>query len=142
MRLAPLCTIELQFNGPFDEVRTAQLDGRSYGTGSGRVVGPRLAGAFRWTNHPRIRVDGTSLPDLYGAIVDSEGRTVLVCMHGVSRLLADGVRRDTRAAATFVAAADEYAWLNDVFCVCEGEYDTLTGECRFEMHECVNELTS
>jgi hypothetical protein len=142
MRLAPLCTIELTFNGPSDEVRTAQLDGRSYGTGSGRVAGPRLNGDFRWTNHPRIRVDGTSLPDLHGAIVDSEGQTVLVRMSGVSTLLADGVRRDTRAAAPFVAAAESYAWLNHVFCVCEGEYDTLTGACRFEMHECVNELTA
>jgi hypothetical protein len=74
--------------------------------------------------------------------VDGEGLTVLVRMRGVSTLLPDGVRRDTRAAATFVAAAERYAWLNDVFCVCEGEYDTLTGQCRFEMHECVNDLTS
>ncbi len=140
MRLAPLCTIELEVNGPWDEVRTSQLDGRSYATGSGRVAGQRLNGAFRWTNHPRIRVDGTSMADLHGAIVDEEGATILVRMSGVSTLLADGVRQDTRAAATFVTAAERHVWLNDVFCVCEGEYDTLTGECRLELHECVNEL--
>jgi hypothetical protein len=142
MRLDPLCTIELQFNGPSDEVRTAQLDGRSYRTGHGRVAGQRLNGAFRWTNHPRIRVDGTSLPDLHGVIVDGEGQTVLVRMSGLATVVADGVREDTRAAATFVAAAAPYAWLNDVFCVCEGEYDMLTGRCGLRMYECVNELTA
>ena len=69
------------------------------------------------------------------------GANVGIEMHGISTALADGVRRDTRTSATFVAGAEAHRWLNDIFCVCEGAFDAATGRSTFAVHECLNELT-
>ena len=140
MRLEPLCELELAFEGDVDDIRPGGLDGRLYGTGSGRATGPRLRGAVRWTNHPRVRADGTTLPALHGAIATDDGARIVFELTGLSTLLDGGPHRDTRAAGTFVAADERYLWLNDCFCVCEGAFDGATRSVRFRVFECVNEL--
>jgi uncharacterized protein DUF3237 len=135
MKLAPLCTLELSFDDPLELVQTVHGDGGIYGTGSGVADGERLSGTVRWTNHPRVRADGTTLPDLHGVIELGDGVKVMFQMSGVSTLLADGVNRDTRASITFTAPAGPYGWLNDAFCVCEGAYDVTTERGRFVIHQ-------
>jgi hypothetical protein len=121
-------------------VLPAGLDGRIYGQGTGRATGERLSGSVRWTNHPAVRGDGTTLPDLHGAITTEDGASVLFELRGVSSLLDGGPRRDTRAAGTFTGAGEAYRWLNDLFCVCEGAFDMETKAIRFRVFACVNEL--
>jgi len=140
MKLAPLCTLEMAFDDPLEHLRTPHRDGGMYGTGTGVLVGERLNGRIRWTNHPRIRADGTTLPDLHGVIEVDDGSTVLVEMTGVSTLLADGVSRDTRAAVTFTAPRGAHDWLNDAFCVCEGAYDVAAEKGVFAIHHCVTDV--
>jgi hypothetical protein len=124
MKLALLCTLELDFDVRLDQLRTPHRDGGIYGTGSGVLVGDRLSGRIRWTNHPRIRADGTTLPDMHGVIDVGHGSTVVVQMSGVSMLLADG----------------PHAWLNHELCVCEGAYDAARETGIFAIHQCVSDL--
>lgn len=140
MKLALLCTLELDFDDQLDQLRTPHRDGGIYGTGSGVLVGDRLSGRIRWTNHPRIRADGTTLPDMHGVIDVGDGSTVLVEMSGVSTLLADGVSRDTRAAVMFTAPDGPHAWLNHELCVCEGAYDVAREKGIFAIHQTVSDL--
>jgi hypothetical protein len=137
MDLAPLCTFELSFDHPLDLVRSPPGDGGIYGTGSGVATGERLSGRVRWTNHPRVRADGTTLPDLHGVVEIADGTTLMFEMLGVSTLLADGVSRDTRASVTFTAPDGPLAWLNEAFCVCEGAYDVVSEKGRFVIHQCL-----
>jgi hypothetical protein len=137
MDLAPLCIFELSFDDPLDLVRSPPGGGGIYGTGSGVVTGERLSGRVRWTNHPRVRADGTTLPDLHGVVEIADGTTLMFEMLGVSTLLADGVSRDTRASVTFTAPDGPLAWLNEAFCVCEGAYDVVSEKGRFVIHQCL-----
>jgi hypothetical protein len=142
VRLEPLCVLELAFEGTLEQVRAEGIGGRFYGVGTGTVTGDRVSGSIRWTNHPRIRPDGTTVPEVYGAITLPGGETILIEMHGISVAIDGGPQRDTRTSATFIAGDGGHAWLNDVFCVCEGAFDMATGRSRFAVFECVNELVS
>jgi hypothetical protein len=141
VELNPICALELSFDDPLDLVHAASADGAIYGTGSGVVVGDRLSGRIRWSNHPRVRPDGTTLPDLHGVMNLDDGAIAMLAMRGVSTLLADGVSRDTRASVIFTAPAGPHAWLNDAFCVCEGAYDVATETGRFVIYQCLRKAT-
>ena len=97
---------------------------------------------MRWTNHPRIRADGATLPEMYGVITLPDGAKVAIEMIGISTALADETRRDTRASAIFITDSENHLWLNDIFGVCEGAFDVSTGRSTFAVYECVNELAS
>jgi hypothetical protein len=96
MKLAFLCTLELDFDDRLDQLRTPRRDGGIYGTGSGVRVGDRLSGRIRWTNHPRIRADGTTLPDMHGVIEVGDGSTVLVVSSKVIAASAGFAQRNVR----------------------------------------------
>jgi hypothetical protein len=139
MLLEELCEVRLAF------VHIAQVnplpDGAIYGTGDGSATGERLSGTVRWTNHPGMRSDGTTLPDVHGVIETEDGANVLFDLHGVSTLIGEGPGRDTRVAGGFTAEHERYRWLNDELCVGEGAFDMETRSLRMRVYRCVNELT-
>jgi hypothetical protein len=140
MRLNHLCTLELSFDEPLEQIRTRHRDGGLFGSGTGVVAGDALSGDICWTNHPRLRADGTTLPELHGLIHADDGAVVLLELRGVSTLLGDGISRDTRGAVTFTAPEGRHAWLNDLFCVCEGAYDVAREKGLFAIHRCLSDI--
>ena len=64
MRLEHLFDLDLRYEGEYVVVRPyGGLDGVGYAAGAGRATGPRVEGAVRFSNNPRVRGDGVLLAD-------------------------------------------------------------------------------
>lgn len=141
MRLEPLCELELAFEGELVFVHPyGGHEGAAYGQGTGIVTGERLRGHARWVNHPRVRADNVTLPDLHGVIETDDGARVLFSLTGYSVLVGGGPQRDSIYATTFQADDERYRWLNTLFCISEGAYNTGTQRGEARVFACVNEL--
>jgi hypothetical protein len=94
---------------------------QNFGLAEGRCEG-RISGRLRGANHPRIREDGTYLPDFQGFIETDDGATVLFDYRGRGLLLPDG---EFRAVASAIHLSDDERWrhLNDTVCFLEARND-------------------
>lgn len=85
----------------------------------GRCEGT-VSGAFRGTNHPRRRTDGTYCADMQGFIETDDGGLILFDYQGYGRVYPAG-RRQVVGAAWHTSNHPEFAHLNDAICVVAGE---------------------
>jgi hypothetical protein len=51
------------------------------------VSGARVAGAVRWSKHPRRREDGVLIPDAHGVIETDDGARIVFHLGGYSTAL-------------------------------------------------------
>jgi hypothetical protein len=135
MRLTPLCTLDLRYDGPFHLARPyGGESGLGWGVGDGTVSGARLSGRLLWSNHPERRGDGAMLPRLRGVITTAEDIEVFVEMSG--RTVFDDAGGQQMLFATFESEDPTYAWLNTVVCVGDGRIHPGTLEMRIEISMC------
>ena len=111
MRLEHLFDLDLRYEGEYVVVRPyGGLDGIGYASGAGRATGPRIEGAVRFSNNPRVRGDGVLLADLAGAIATDDGARIVFSLTGLGRKDENG-RSFTRTLAMTLESDDErYAW--------------------------------
>jgi hypothetical protein len=140
MKLAPLGTLRLAYRGPFVLVRPHDGDGFGYGEGEGSLEGERVRGTIRWSNHPRRRLDGTFLPNVFGHLATHDGADVLFHMTGRTTFV-DGVGQQN-LVLLFEAADERYLWLERIVCVAEGTIDMATKAMRAELYACTPDATS
>ena len=77
MRLEPLLDAEWRYTSMAMVPSSAAGDGQMYGAGEATISGERINGTANWSNFPRVRGDGSFLPDARGAITTDDGTTVL-----------------------------------------------------------------
>ncbi len=143
MRIEPLCRLTMKYENGAWLVPFQGHERQGYGSGSGRVTGPRLQGMMHWSNHPRRREDGVWCPDLRGRIETDDHAEILISVKGYSILEAtESVRRAIVGGVWFWAEDDRYRWLNYVFGAGEGEIDEETEEWSLEVFACVNEVAT
>ena len=131
MRLGHLFDLDLRYEGEYVVVRPyGGLDGVGYASGTGRATGPRIEGAVRFSNNPRIRGDGVLLADLAGAIATDDGAQIVFSLAGLGRKDANDRSFNVVLAMTLESDDDRYAWVNDALCIAEA---TVVGR-RVEMH--------
>jgi Protein of unknown function (DUF3237) len=112
--------LDLRYEGEYVVVRPyGGLDGAGYASGMGRATGPRIAGAVRFSNNPRVRGDGVLLADLAGAIVTDDGARIVFSLHGLGRKDANGRSYSVALAMTLETDDERYAWVNEALCVAE-----------------------
>jgi len=125
VRLEHLFDLDLRYEGEYVVVRPyGGLDGIGYAAGSGRATGPRVEGAVRFSNNPRVRGDGVLLPALDGSIATADGARLVFSSTGLGRKDETGRRFRATLAMTFESDDERYAWLNDSLCVADA---TVTG---------------
>ena len=118
MKLEPLYRVEFEYpEGWFVDLPGGW--GQLFAIAEGRAAG-RISGRFRGANHPRLRTDGTFMPDFQGVIETDDGATIFFDYRGYGRAYPQG-RRQIVSTALHVSGDDGYAWLNDVVCVGAGE---------------------
>lgn len=111
-------------------------EGRMFLIAEGRAEG-RLSARFRAANFPRLRTDGTLVPDFRGVLETDDGATILFALQGYARIGAGGMR-ELVGSVTHVADDERYRWLNDRFCAIAGE--VRPNEGGFEVVVGVSEL--
>lgn len=141
MRLEPLFDIDLDYEDGFFVIAPyGGTEGIGYGSGRGRVSGERVAGAVRWSNHPRRREDGVLVPDAHGVIETDDGARIVFHLAGYSTPIeASSTKRAIVSPATFASDDDRYRWLNDVVAVGEGTIDFETLRLGMRYYAAVNE---
>jgi hypothetical protein len=115
------------------------MESSAYGEGDGSVVGDRLRGDVRWSNHPKRRSDGAFLPDAHGVIRTDDGADIIFSLRGRTTFAA-GSLGVQNLHALFEAESERYRWLNDVVCVAEGKIDRDTMRSLIRVYVCVHEL--
>jgi hypothetical protein len=79
-------------------------------------------------------------PNLRGVISTSEGKEILVAIHGQSvQENAPGYRRAILARVELTTQEEPYLWLNTCFLVGEGEIDEEREDAWLTTYVCVNE---
>jgi hypothetical protein len=120
MRLEHLFDLDLRYEGEYVVVRPyGGLDGTGYASGSGRATGPRVEGAVRFSNNPRVRGDGVLLADLAGAIATDDGARIVFSLSGLGRKDANGRSFSVVLAMTLESDDERYLWVNEALCVAE-----------------------
>jgi hypothetical protein len=110
-----------------------------FGHGDGRVSG-EIEGELVWANYPRRRQDGVWTPNARGMITLSDGKQLVVSIHGQSVLEnASGHRRAILARIELTTEAEPYRWLNTCFLIAEGEIDEDRANMWLDVYVCVNE---
>lgn len=118
-----------------------EMEAVGYASGAGTLSGPALTGAFRFSNLPRRREDGTWLPDIRGYVTTDDGAGVLLEARGISvPETGPGQARDVVCALTFRTSDARYAWLDRVSAIMEARHDPQTSRMRLRAFACVNEL--
>ncbi len=131
MRLEHIFDLDLRYEGEYVVVRPyGGLDGVGYASGSGRATGPRVEGAVRFSNNPRVRGDGVLLADLAGAIATDDGARIVFSLAGLGRRAGDGRTFEVALAMTLESDHERYGWVNEALCVAEA---TVVGR-RVRMH--------
>ncbi len=131
MRLEPFFELSLQYRPEMAPVVPSQgREGTLLGSGDGRVEGPRLRGAVRWsifevTGAERCKVN------LVGTIQAEDGRNVTFDAVGFG--IVGDPRLPTRwhmnAAVQFSTDPDgPHAWLNQLLAVWDGRFEMGTGQ--------------
>jgi hypothetical protein len=126
VKLDRLCTLEIAYSGAFHVVRPyGNESGAGWGRGEGVVSGDRLAGTVEWSNHPSRRGDGTMLPNARGVITTEDGAEVLFELTGRTVFIDREGEEVGRQLVMLLleSEADDYRWLNNTVCICEGRYD-------------------
>lgn len=146
MRLELLCEMNMVYDridGKQNVVLIRPYHGSEEGSafivGTGTVTGEQLSGTVRWVNHPHRRSDGTLRPDLHGVITTHDGASVLVTMEG-GRTIFPTPKGDLLVTTTFEAEAEQYRWLNTIYCILEGVIDLGVGGFSARVYRCTNEL--
>lgn len=115
MKLEPLYRARFTYTEEYD---VEALDARGVFIAEGSCEG-EVTGRLRGMNHPRVRADGTYLPNFQGVIETGDGARIAYDLRGY------GSERDGRFAvhgSVVHSTADErYAHLNDVVCVFAAE---------------------
>ncbi len=137
MHMEPLFDMTLQYRPEMAPVASSQgREGTLLGSGDGRVEGPRLRGAVRWsifevTGAERCKVN------LVGSIQTEDGRSVEFDAVGF------GIVGDPRlpnrwhmnAAVRFSTEPQgRYAWLNPLLAVWDGRFDMQTGQHAYRAY--------
>jgi uncharacterized protein DUF3237 len=118
MRLEHIFDLDLRYEGEYVVVRPyGGLDGVGYAAGTGRATGPRVEGAVRFSNNPRVRGDGVLLADLAGAIATEDGAKIVFSIMGLGRKNENGRSFDVALALTLETDDERYAWTNEALCV-------------------------
>jgi Protein of unknown function (DUF3237) len=122
VRIEHLFDLDLRYEGEYVVVRPyGGLDGVGYASGAGRATGPRIEGAVRFSNNPRIRGDGVLLADLAGAIATDDGARIVFSLAGLGRRDANGRSFSVALAMTLESDDERYAWVNDALCVADAQ---------------------
>jgi hypothetical protein len=79
-----------------------------------------ISGRYRGANYPRMRTDGTFLPNFRGAIETDDGATILFEWHGLLRA-GPSDRRELVGTITHLSDDERYRWLNDRLFVLTGQ---------------------
>ena len=120
MRLEHIFDLDLRYEGEYVVVRPhGGLDGTGYAAGSGRATGPRVVGAVRFSNNPRVRGDGVLLADLAGAIATDDDARIVFSLTGIGVKDANGRSFTATLGMTLESDDERYAWVNEAFCVAE-----------------------
>jgi hypothetical protein len=120
MRLEHLFDLDLRYEGEYVVVRPyGGQDGTGYAAGAGRATGPRVQGAVRFSNNPRVRGDGVLLPALDGSIATDDGGRIVFSSMGLGKKDDGGRKFHALLAMTVESDDEEYAWLNDSLCVAD-----------------------
>jgi hypothetical protein len=120
MRLEHLFDLDVRYEGEYTVVRPyGGQDGIGYAAGAGRATGPRVEGAVRFSNNPRVRGDGVLLPALDGVIATDDGARIVFSSTGLGRKEENGRRFRATLAMTLESDDEQYAWLNDSLCVAD-----------------------
>jgi len=80
----------------------------------------QVAGSWRAANYPRVRTDGTLVPDFRGALETDDGATILFEWHGYLRAV-EGGPSQLVGSITHLSDDERYRWLNTTVCAVEGE---------------------
>ena len=144
MRLDFLFEMELDYDGGFFVIAPyGEAQGSGYGTGGGRVIGERVSGTVRWSNHPSRREDGVLMPDAHGVIDTDDGARIIFHLGGYSHPIEDApTLRAIVSPATFETDDDGYRWLNDVIAVGDGTIDFQTLSLQMRYYACIGEHRS
>jgi hypothetical protein len=136
VQIEHLFDLDLRYEGEYVVVRPyGGLDGTGYATGTGRATGPRIVGAVRFSNNPRVRGDGVLLADLAGAIVTDDGARIVFSLHGLGRKDENGRSFSVALAMTLETDDERYAWVNDALCVAEAK--VVGRRVRMQVHRLV-----
>ncbi len=142
MGLEPLFDLSLQYRPEMPPVVPSRgREGTLLGSGDGRVEGPRLHGAVRWsifevTGRERCKVN------LVGTIQADDGREVTFDAVGF------GIVGDPRlpnrwhlnAAVQFRTERDSpHAWLNQLLAVWDGYFEMRTGQHAYHAYAAIPE---
>jgi hypothetical protein len=140
MRLEHLFDLELRYEGEYVVVRPyGGLDGVGYASGTGRATGPRVKGAVRFSNNPRVRGDGVLLADLAGSISTDDGAWIVFSLSGLGRKDANGRSFTVVLAMTLESDAEHYGWVNEALCVAEAS--VVGRRVQMQVHRLVTEGT-
>lgn len=118
--------------------------GQFWGELEGRVTGDRIHGSYRASNRARLRMDGTSMPDIHGLIRTDDGAEIYLTQRGYSLPDPPG-QRTIVGGGLHQTAAPRYAWLNRVWVAFEGAviadaYAPGQPLLRLRVFECLPEL--
>jgi len=120
MRLEHLFDLDLRYEGEYVVVRPyGGQDGTGYAAGTGRATGPRVEGAVRFSNNPRVRGDGVLLPALDGAIATDDDARLVFSSTGLGRKEDNGRRFRAVLAMTLESDDERYAWVNESLCIAD-----------------------
>ena len=140
MRLEPLFDLDLRYEGEYTVVRPyGGRDGIGYAAGAGRAIGPRIEGAVRFSNNPRVRGDGVLLPALDGVIATDDGARLVFSSTDLGKKDEGGRKFRALLAMTLESDDERYAWLNDSLCVADA---TVVGRhVTMQVHRLLGEGT-
>ena len=140
MRLEPLFDLDLRYEGEYTVVRPyGGRDGIGDAAGAGRAIGPRIEGAVRFSNNPRVRGDGVLLPALDGVIATDDGARLVFSSTGLGKKDEGGRKFRALLAMTLESDDERYAWLNDSLCVADA---TVVGRhVTMQVHRLLGEGT-
>jgi hypothetical protein len=127
-------TAELRYEAGMDAVLSLEERGRLVGSGTGRIDGPGIHGALRWSNfeqvlddHCRLAVVGDIQTDDRAHVTfDSQG----FALSGAER----GGTWQVGAAVRFTTDDHRYAWLVAAPTVWLGEFDERTATARYRAY--------
>jgi hypothetical protein len=112
----------------------------------GQVTGPRVRGSVRAVGGDwfTVRPDGIASLSVRTTFETHDGALIDVRYGGVADLGDDGHARflrgelpevvRLRTRPRFLTAHPDYRWLNRLFCVGIGEYDTAASEARYDVY--------
>lgn len=143
MKLEPLCALDIAYVDDFHlAMPYGNESGSGWGRGEGRATGDRLSGTMQWSNHPGRRGDGAMLPSARGVITTAEGAEVIFELTGRTVWIdRDGEEVGRQLLMLLLETEhDDYRWLNNTVCICDGAIDPVAGTAHLEAFVCTSEF--